>query len=57
MYIMLYLIKGDTVMADFKTIMQKIKKNYNNPVKPVIAWSAFGGAVALAVILALIFWL
>lgn len=44
-------------MADFKTIMQKIKKNYNNPVKPVIAWSAFGGAVALAVILALIFWL
>lgn len=40
-------------MADFKKICKKLNKT----VDPVIAWSSFGGAVALSVILALIFWL
>ena len=31
--------------------------NWTAPVRPVIAWSVFGGVVALAVVLMLIFWL
>ena len=30
---------------------------WNQPVKPVVAWSVLGGTVAVATILALIFWL
>ena len=33
------------------------KLDLNAPVKPAIAWGAYGGTLALAVVLALIFWL
>ena len=31
--------------------------NWTAPVRPLIAWSVYGGVVALAVVLMLIFWL
>ena len=37
--------------------MKDFMKKLNKKVDPVIAWSAYGGAVVLSVILALIFWL
>ena len=40
--------------------MENIKKLWekrNEIVKPVIAWSVFGGTLAVAIVLALIFWL
>ncbi len=40
--------------------MEKIKELWgkrNEIIKPVIAWSVYGGVLAVAVILALIFWL
>ncbi len=40
--------------------MENIKKLWekrNEIVKPVIAWSVFGGTLAVAITLALIFWL
>ena len=33
------------------------KFDWKATVNPVVSWSAFGGALALAVVLALIFWL
>ena len=40
-------------MASKNNLLKKLNKT----VDPVIAWSCFGGVVALSVILALIFWL
>ena len=41
-----------------KVAAQEEKKfDLNAPVKPVIAWSAYAGTLAVAVVLALIFWL
>ena len=37
--------------------MNDFMKKLNTKVDPVIAWSAFGGVLALSIILALIFWL
>lgn len=44
--------------------MEKEKSNsaglwekLNNPVKPAVAWSIYGGVLAAAVILALVCWL
>ena len=34
-----------------------MKINWTAPVRPVIAWSVYGGVVALTVALMLIFWL
>ncbi len=33
------------------------KIDWNATVKPIIAWGAYGGTLALAIVLALIFWL
>ena len=33
------------------------KIDWKAPVKPAIAWGAYGGTLALAIVLALIFWL
>jgi hypothetical protein len=33
------------------------KIDWNATVKPAIAWGAYGGTLALAIVLALIFWL
>ena len=33
------------------------KFDWNAPVKPAVAWGAYGGTLALAIVLALIFWL
>ena len=35
----------------------KKKFDWNAPVKPTVAWGAYGATLALAVVLALIFWL
>jgi hypothetical protein len=44
--------------AKKKVAAQEEKKfDLNAPVKPVIAWSAYAGTLAVAVVLALIFWL
>ena len=37
--------------------IKKLWKKRNEIVKPVIAWSVFGGTLAVAIALALIFWL
>ena len=44
-------------MAEIKKFFKKLKFDPNKEVDPVIAWSTFGGVLALSVILALIFWL
>jgi hypothetical protein len=45
-------------MAETKKVEAQEKKfDLNAPVKPVIAWSSLGGTLAVAVVLALIFWL
>ena len=36
---------------------EKKKFDWNAPVKPAIAWGAYAGTLAVAVVLALIFWL
>ena len=36
---------------------QEFWKKCNETVKPVIAWSVFGGVLVVAIALALIFWL
>ena len=41
-----------------KTVWAKLKVlEWNKPVKPVVGWSVYGGAVVLSVVLMLIFWL
>lgn len=42
-------------MADIKKFFKNL--DWKKTVDPVVAWSTFGGVVALSVILALIFWL
>lgn len=50
--------KENKVVAFFKTAWAKIKAiPWTQPLKPVVAWSVFGGVVALSVVLMLIFWL
>lgn len=44
-------------MGNKKSKVQEIWSKRNDTVKPVIAWSVFGGVLAVAVALALIFWL
>ena len=44
-------------MENIKSKIQKIWKQRNDTVKPVVAWSVFGGVLVVAVALALIFWL
>ena len=46
-------------IADFaKKAWVTVKElDWNAPVRPAIAWSVFGGALAIAVVLMLIFWL
>jgi hypothetical protein len=49
---------GYDFMAETKKVEAQEKKfDLNAPVKPVIAWSAYAGTLAVAVVLALIFWL
>ena len=44
-------------MLELKAKVLEIWGKRNENVKPVIAWSVYGGVLAVAVILALIFWL
>lgn len=45
-------------MTDTMNKMAEEKKTgFNATVNPIIAWSAYGGTLALAIALALIFWL
>lgn len=44
-------------MEDIKTKVVELWGKRNENVNPVIAWSVFGGVLAVSVILALIFWL
>ena len=44
-------------MENIKTKVVELWGKRNEIVKPVIAWSVFGGVLAVAVALALIFWL
>ena len=44
--------KEDNFMAD-----NAKKFDWKAPVKPAVAWGAYGGTLALAIVLALIFWL
>ena len=44
-------------MENKKSKGQEFWKKCNETVKPVIAWSVFGGVLAVAVALALIIWL
>lgn len=49
---------GEAIAASAKKAWVAVKTlNWNAPVRPLIAWSVFGGAVVLAVVLMLIFWL
>ena len=44
-------------MENIKTKVVELWGKRNEIVKPVIAWSVFGGVLAVAVALALVFWL
>ena len=44
-------------MENIKTKVVELWSKRNEIIKPVIAWSVYGGVLAVAVILALIFWL
>ena len=44
-------------MENNKSKAVEIWGKLNEVVKPVVAWSVFGGTVAVAIALALIFWL
>ena len=44
-------------MENIKTKVVELWGKRNEIIKPVIAWSVYGGVLAVAVILALIFWL
>ena len=44
-------------MENKETKVLEIWGKRNNLVKPVIGWSVSGGALAVAIVLALIFWL
>ena len=47
----------ETKAVDFKAKVLEIWGKRNDLVKPVIGWSVSGGVLALAIVLALIFWL
>lgn len=44
-------------MENIKAKVAELWNKRNENVKPVIGWSVFGGVLAVAVVLALIFWL
>ena len=44
-------------MENIKSKVVELWGKRNEIIKPVIAWSVYGGVLAVAVILALIFWL
>ena len=46
-------------MAETKKVEAQEKKAFdlNAPVKPAVAWGAYAGTLAVAVVLALVFWL
>ena len=45
-------------MAETEMKVANEKKfDWNAPVKPAVAWGAYAGTLAVAVVLALIFWL
>ena len=44
-------------MENIKAKVLKIWNKRNEAVKPVVAWSVFGGVLVVAIALALIFWL
>ena len=44
-------------MENIKSKVVELWGKRNDVVKPVIAWSVFGGTLAVAIALALIFWL
>jgi len=44
-------------MEKLKAKIVNIWKKRNDNVKPVVAWSVFGGVLVVAIALALIFWL
>ena len=44
-------------MENIKTKVVELWGKRNETVKPVIAWSVFGGVLVVAIALALIFWL
>ena len=49
--------KFQSFWQSFKTKVVELWGKRNDNVKPVIAWSVYGGVLAVAVVLALIFWL
>lgn len=51
--------KEDNFMAEteMKVANEEKKFDWNAPVKPAVAWGAYAGTLAVAVVLALIFWL
>ena len=48
---------AETKKGEAQEEEEKKKFDWNAPVKPVIAWSSLSGTLAVAVVLALIFWL
>ena len=44
-------------MENIKNKVVELWGKRNEIIKPVIAWSVYGGVLAVAIILALIFWL
>ena len=43
--------------TEMKVTNEEKKFDWNAPVKPAVAWGAYAGTLAVAVVLALIFWL
>ena len=43
--------------TEMKVANEEKKFDWNAPVKPDVAWGAYAGTLAVAVVLALIFWL
>ena len=48
---------AETKKVEAQEEEEKKKFDWNAPVKPVIAWSSLSGTLAVAVVLALVFWL
>lgn len=44
-------------MENFKAKVAELWKKSNETMKPVVAWSIYGGVLVVAIALALIFWL
>ena len=47
----------NTIKPNDKTKIQELWEKRNDEVNPALAWGIYGGTLAIAIILALIFWL